>query len=188
MFFDQDLLSTVVYARHYYGDCPPWIERLAVERLGDLYLLCPPDVPWSADRRRDRPAIGARRSTRSSRRLSPRPVRGRARDGHRAGARRAGRGSWASSSRRVREDRRARGGCSRGSAPSHAEERQQERAEERLRPEDEKEDARDHPAHRLARTARPWKPAALHAETTWPTRPPPARSAAPPRRGVRSPA
>jgi NadR type nicotinamide-nucleotide adenylyltransferase len=54
-FFDQDLLSTVVYARHYYGSCPPWIERLAAERRGDLYLLCAPDLPWESDGVRDRP-------------------------------------------------------------------------------------------------------------------------------------
>lgn len=52
---DQDLLSTVVYARHYYGRCPSWIERLAAERRGDLYLLCRPDLPWHADGVRDRP-------------------------------------------------------------------------------------------------------------------------------------
>jgi nicotinamide riboside kinase len=55
VFLDQDLVSTVVYARHYYGRCPRWIERLAVERRGDLYLLCRPDLPWSADGVRDRP-------------------------------------------------------------------------------------------------------------------------------------
>jgi NadR type nicotinamide-nucleotide adenylyltransferase len=55
VFLDQDLLSTVVYARHYYGSCPPWIERLAAERKGDLYLLCHPDLPWTADGTRDRP-------------------------------------------------------------------------------------------------------------------------------------
>jgi len=55
VFLDQDLLSTVVYARHYYGDCPRWIERLSAERLGDLYLLCPPDLPWTPDAARDRP-------------------------------------------------------------------------------------------------------------------------------------
>ena len=54
VFFDQDLLSTVVYARHYYGDCPPWIKRLAAQRLGDLYLLCFPDLPWRPDLARDR--------------------------------------------------------------------------------------------------------------------------------------
>ena len=59
VFLDQDLLSTVVYARHYYGSCPPWIERLAVERRGDLYLLCAPDFPWESDGVRDRPAARA---------------------------------------------------------------------------------------------------------------------------------
>jgi len=51
---DTDLLSTVVYARHYYGACPAWIEAAARERLGDLYLLLAPDVPWVADAQRDR--------------------------------------------------------------------------------------------------------------------------------------
>lgn len=53
---DTDLLSTVVYSRHYYGQCTAWIERAARERLGDLYLLLHPDVPWLADGlQRDRP-------------------------------------------------------------------------------------------------------------------------------------
>jgi NadR type nicotinamide-nucleotide adenylyltransferase len=55
---DTDHLSTVVYARHYYGACPEWIERAARERRGDLYLLCHPDVPWVADwLQRDRPGL-----------------------------------------------------------------------------------------------------------------------------------
>jgi len=53
---DTDLVSTVVYARHYDGHAPPWIERAATERRGDLYLLCEPDVPWVPDGlQRDRP-------------------------------------------------------------------------------------------------------------------------------------
>lgn len=53
---DTDLLSTVVYSRHYYGRCPEWIDRAARERLGDLYLLHHPDVPWEPDgAKRDRP-------------------------------------------------------------------------------------------------------------------------------------
>ena len=51
---DTDLVSTVVYARHYYGHCPAWIERAARERLAHLYLLLAPDVPWTADPQRDR--------------------------------------------------------------------------------------------------------------------------------------
>ena len=30
---DTDLLSTAVYARHYYGSCPAWIEKAARTRL-----------------------------------------------------------------------------------------------------------------------------------------------------------
>ena len=52
---DTDLVSTVVYARHYYGECPAWIEREAHVRRSDLYLLMKPDVPWVADPQRDRP-------------------------------------------------------------------------------------------------------------------------------------
>jgi NadR type nicotinamide-nucleotide adenylyltransferase len=53
---DTDLVSTVVYARHYYGSCPEWIEAAARKQAGDLYLLLCPDVPWIADGlQRDRP-------------------------------------------------------------------------------------------------------------------------------------
>jgi nicotinamide riboside kinase len=55
MFLDTDLLSTVVYARHYYGACPAWIEAEAKARLGELYLVADIDVPWSSDAVRDRP-------------------------------------------------------------------------------------------------------------------------------------
>lgn len=46
---DTDLLSTVVYSRHYYGGCPAWIEDEQRRRAGDLYLLAGIDVPWVAD-------------------------------------------------------------------------------------------------------------------------------------------
>ena len=46
---DTDLLSTVVYSRHYTGDCPQWIEEAAAERAADLYLLAALDAPWVAD-------------------------------------------------------------------------------------------------------------------------------------------
>jgi NadR type nicotinamide-nucleotide adenylyltransferase len=58
VFLDTDLVSTVVYSRHYYGSCPPWIEAAARQRHGDLYLLHHPDVPWREDgRTRDRPEL-----------------------------------------------------------------------------------------------------------------------------------
>jgi NadR type nicotinamide-nucleotide adenylyltransferase len=46
---DTDLVSTMVYSHHYYGDCPKWIERDARARRGDLYLLHHVDVDWVAD-------------------------------------------------------------------------------------------------------------------------------------------
>ncbi len=55
LFLDTDLLSTVVYARHYYGTCPSWVEVEARARLGDQYLLADIDIPWTLDRVRDRP-------------------------------------------------------------------------------------------------------------------------------------
>ncbi len=50
---DTDLISTVVYARHYYGDCPQWIVDEARGRRADLYLLMDTDVPWVTDVARD---------------------------------------------------------------------------------------------------------------------------------------
>ena len=47
--FDTDLVSTAVYSRHYYRDCPAWIEEEAARRLADLYLLHHVDVPWVAE-------------------------------------------------------------------------------------------------------------------------------------------
>jgi NadR type nicotinamide-nucleotide adenylyltransferase len=50
---DTDLISTVVYARHYYGQCPLWIEEEARRRRADLYLLMDTDLPWKPDPARD---------------------------------------------------------------------------------------------------------------------------------------
>jgi NadR type nicotinamide-nucleotide adenylyltransferase len=53
---DTDLISTVVYARHYYGASPAWLEAEARARRGTRYLLCMPDLPWLPDGIRDQPA------------------------------------------------------------------------------------------------------------------------------------
>lgn len=50
---DTDLISTVVYARHYYGACPAWIEAEARRRRADLYLLLDTDLRWKPDPIRD---------------------------------------------------------------------------------------------------------------------------------------
>jgi len=46
---DTDLLSTVLYSRHYYGDCPGRVEDELRNRGVDLYLLADIDVLWVAD-------------------------------------------------------------------------------------------------------------------------------------------
>ena len=46
---DTDLLSTVIYARHYYQHCPDWIVDTALSRARGLYLLCDIDLPWVSD-------------------------------------------------------------------------------------------------------------------------------------------
>ena len=50
---DTDLISTVVYSRHYYGRCPEWIEKEARRRQASLYLLMDTDLVWRADDVRD---------------------------------------------------------------------------------------------------------------------------------------
>jgi HTH-type transcriptional regulator, transcriptional repressor of NAD biosynthesis genes len=51
--FDTDLISTMVYARYYYGFLPPWIAAAARDRKSDLYLLHDIDVPFVRDAARD---------------------------------------------------------------------------------------------------------------------------------------
>jgi NadR type nicotinamide-nucleotide adenylyltransferase len=50
---DTDLISTVVYARYYYGSCPRWIEEEARRRRADHYLLLDTDLAWKSDSVRD---------------------------------------------------------------------------------------------------------------------------------------
>ncbi len=52
---DTDLVSTIVYAEHYFAEAPPWLMSTARARLGDLYLLLDTDIDWEADDVRDRP-------------------------------------------------------------------------------------------------------------------------------------
>lgn len=52
---DTDLLSTVLYATHYYGEAsvPAWVRAALAARTPDLYLLCETDVPFEDDPARD---------------------------------------------------------------------------------------------------------------------------------------
>jgi NadR type nicotinamide-nucleotide adenylyltransferase len=55
LFCDTDVVTTTVYARHFYGRCAPWVQRAADERIGryDLILFCDTDIPWQSDPQRD---------------------------------------------------------------------------------------------------------------------------------------
>lgn len=55
LFCDTDVVTTTIYARHFYGRCAPWVQRLADERIGryDLILFCETDIPWQQDPQRD---------------------------------------------------------------------------------------------------------------------------------------
>lgn len=66
---DTDLVSTTVYADHYYGATPAWVMQAARERRADLYLLCAPDLPWESDGVRDLPSARAEIHARFAERL-----------------------------------------------------------------------------------------------------------------------
>ena len=46
---DTNLLSTLIYARHYFRVTQAWLEQAFAARHYALYLLCQPDIPWVAD-------------------------------------------------------------------------------------------------------------------------------------------
>ncbi len=49
LFVDTDLFTTCVYQRIYFGECPTWIEELALIHKSGLYLFMEPDIPWVPD-------------------------------------------------------------------------------------------------------------------------------------------
>jgi NadR type nicotinamide-nucleotide adenylyltransferase len=53
LILDTDLLSTYVYARHYYGAGPDWLESTVRSRLANHYILLSPDCPFAPDPIRD---------------------------------------------------------------------------------------------------------------------------------------
>ena len=46
---DTNLLSTLVYARHYFGVTQAWLEDAFAQRQYAVYLFCQPDIPWEPD-------------------------------------------------------------------------------------------------------------------------------------------
>jgi len=53
LILDTDLVSTYVYARHYYSAAPPWLEAMLATRLAHHYVLLSPDTPFTVDDVRD---------------------------------------------------------------------------------------------------------------------------------------
>ncbi|MGH1344746.1 MAG: AAA family ATPase [Nannocystales bacterium] len=46
---DTNVLSTLIYARHYFGVTQEWLEQAFAARHYALYLFCQPDIPWAPD-------------------------------------------------------------------------------------------------------------------------------------------
>ena len=72
---DTDLLSTLVYARHFYGAAMPGLESLVRGREPALYLFCDIDVPWVHDPVRDAGDARLALHERFAAQLSAQPVR-----------------------------------------------------------------------------------------------------------------
>ena len=46
---DTNIVSSIIYAQHYFGVTLEWVDACFRERKYDLYLFCMPDIPWKAD-------------------------------------------------------------------------------------------------------------------------------------------
>lgn len=46
---DTNILSSIIYAKHYFDARIDWVNQRFRERNYSLYILCPPDIPWKAD-------------------------------------------------------------------------------------------------------------------------------------------
>jgi nicotinamide riboside kinase len=49
VFHDTNLLSSILYAEHYFGAHLSWVDKTFLERSYERYFLCLPDVPWEDD-------------------------------------------------------------------------------------------------------------------------------------------
>jgi len=46
---DTNILSSIIYANHYFDTVIDWVNERFLSRDYNLYLLCMPDIPWTAD-------------------------------------------------------------------------------------------------------------------------------------------
>jgi len=49
VFHDTNLLSSILYAEHYFSKHIEWVDKTFLNRNYTLYFLCEPDFPWEAD-------------------------------------------------------------------------------------------------------------------------------------------
>ena len=52
---DTDIVSSMVYAKHYFGKCPVQLNDKFKKLPSSIYLLCDIDIKWQADGQRDMP-------------------------------------------------------------------------------------------------------------------------------------
>ncbi len=48
-FHDTNLLSSILYAEHYFDTHIAWVDELFQSRNYNHYFFCQPDIPWKAD-------------------------------------------------------------------------------------------------------------------------------------------
>ena len=46
---DTNILSSIIYAQHYFKTKLDWVDKHFKERNYSLYILCIPDIPWEKD-------------------------------------------------------------------------------------------------------------------------------------------
>jgi len=46
---DTNILSSILYAKHYFDVSIPWVDETFAKREYFRYFLCLPDIPWIAD-------------------------------------------------------------------------------------------------------------------------------------------
>ena len=49
VFHDTNILSSILYAEHYFETHIPWVDDLFQSRDYDRYFFCQPDIPWTSD-------------------------------------------------------------------------------------------------------------------------------------------
>lgn len=57
LFSDTDLMTTSIWSKYLFGECPAWIEEESLKQKYDLTLLMNIDIPWVEDWQRPAPHL-----------------------------------------------------------------------------------------------------------------------------------